>query len=54
MSGATPDENDLFEEMNALVRRYGVQKCQEALNAAASVEDGITKGNVHPKIYDIV
>ena len=54
MSGTTSDENDLFEEMNALVRRYGVQKCQEALNAAASVEDGITKGNVHPKIYDIL
>jgi hypothetical protein len=54
MSDTVSDENDLFEEMNALVRRYGVQKCQEALNAAASVKDGITKGNVHPKIHDIV
>ena len=54
MTGTDLNENELFQEMNALVRRYGALKCQQALNAAASIELGTAKEAVHPKIYDII
>ena len=54
MSDTAPDENELLEEMNSLVRRYGVHKCQVALNAAGSIDVGIAKEAMHPIIYDII
>ena len=46
------DDDELFGAMIALVRRYGVQKCRNALNAV-SIDHAIAEEDVDQSFFDI-